>query len=365
MDHRHHALRLLVLAGLCCAVFAARAAGLPPEALQAATAALAATRGSADPRLYARAEAQLAALRAAAPGHPRLAALEAWMEMSRHRFAAALDHCEDALQTDPAEPIALALRADALTELGRYDEALAATQRLLDRAAPLVGLPRASHLRFLFGDTDGAVALAERALALAPPGHPEHAWLSGDLATLRVQQGRARAAIDLLEALPPRTPRERAWLARALLAAGDTEGAAGQWRLAHAVEPLPEYALALWKLSRARGDRREETRMARLLDGQARLDALQGGLGNRDFIEYQARAGRLADAEALARAEWQRRPDVYSDAQLAWVLGLAGQSAEAERYARRAQRLGTGERQFGEWLAGLASASPTQLGARP
>lgn len=337
---------MLPLLGACVAAVAAQPAAVPQEA---ATAALQATRGSADPRVHRRAEQELARLVTADPENPRALALQAWLEMSRHRFAAALGFAGRALAADPAEPIALALRVDALTELGRYDEAIEAAQVLAGRAPPVVVYPRIAHLRFLHGDLEGAIEMARRALAHVPAGHADRRWLTGDLGRLLIEDGRAQAAVELLRALPPATAEEHAWLARALRAAGESAAAAEHWRLAHGLAPAAEYALALWELARERGDARERTRYARLLAGQARLDALQGGLSNREFIEFHGLDGNLPAAHELARAEWARRPDIFSAAQLAWVLRRMGRDAEADGYQRVATRLGTRSRDLAKW----------------
>lgn len=348
-----------IAVGACAAAAAADPA---PQRLQTATLAVSASRGSVDPQVHARAEQEVAGIAAVSAEHPRVRALQGWLEMSRHRFAAALDGVERALAVDPGEPIALALRVDALTELGRYDEALAAAQALADHEPPVVAYPRASHLRFLHGDLDGAIELARLALQHAPAGHADHAWLTGDLANLLVESGQAQAAIELLRSLPPRTAQEHAWLARAMLAAGDSAAAASQWRTAHALVPMPEYALALWKLARDRGDAREQARYKRLLQGQARLDAVQGGLSNRDFIEFHALDGKLARANELARAEWERRPDIYSAAQLAWVLRAMRREGEAAELSRNAMRLGTRSLDLARWLGADA---PAPVAIRP
>lgn len=278
--------------------------------------------------------------------------------MSLHRFAEALERCERALSHDSAEPLALALRADALTELGRYDDALAAVQILLDRNAPLAAYPRAAQLRFLHGDIAGALELAQQALDMTPPKHPEHAWLARDFARLLLQAGRVDEAKNVLLALPAVSAADHGLLARVLQAAGDTEGAAAHWQLAYGVTPMPEYGVALWKLAIERGDEREVRRLTRLLDGQSRLDAAQGGLAARNFIEFFARSNRLAEAERLAREEWARRPDVYSEAQLAWVLQSAGRVDEAAEHARLARRLNTPDRDLIEWLSAIPAIGP-------
>lgn len=345
----HCAIWTLCLLSACGTAVAAQTATPPLEA--AATAALQASRGSADPLVHQRAQAAVARLAAAAPESARALALQAWLDMSRHRFAAALVQIERALAADAAEPVALALRVDALTELGRYDEAVDAAQRLADRAPPPVAYPRVAHLRYLHGDLAGAIELTRLALAGLADGHADRRWLTGDLANLLIEDGHAQDAVDLLRALPPASAQEHGWLARALRAAGDPVAAAGQWRLAHRLSPAAEYALGLWEVARERGDARERTRYGRLLAGQARLDMLQGGLSNRDFIEYHGLEGNLAAAHELAQAEWARRPDLFSAAQLAWVLRRMGRADEADDHARLATRLGTRSRELARWLA--------------
>lgn len=360
------ALRGLLLAAMLCLALDCAAAAPRAESIESATRVLQATRGNSDPQVYERAERQLADLQASTPDDARVIALGAWMSMARHRFAAALEQAERALSRDPAEPIALALRVDALTELGRYDEAVSAAQTLADRAAPLAAYPRIAQLRFLHEDLAGAIELARQALALVPQGHPEQAWLRGDLARLLVESGQPPAAVELLQALPPRSAQEHAWLARAQLAAGQREAATAHWRQAQALLPMPEYGLALWKLARERGDEREMARYARLLRGQARLDAAQDGLANRDFIEFHALDGRPEQAYALALAELQRRPDIFSEAQLSWVLAKLGRAAQAAQFADRARRLRTQSHELARWLTdGPAAANSPKLAGRP
>ncbi len=363
--------RLLLVATLCatadCAAADRRVDSVDfVDSVETATRALQAARGSADPQVHERAGRQLAALQAHAPDDPLVISLGGWMDMGRHDFASALERAERALARDPAQPIALALRVDALTELGRYDEAVSAAQTLADRAAPLAAYPRIAHLRFLHGDLTGAIELAQQALALAPQGHAEHGWLTGDLARLLVDSGQAQAAVELLQPLRPRTAQTHAWLAQALQAAGNREAATAHWREARALLPLPEYGLALWKLARERHDERETVRLSRQLRAQAKLDAAHGSLARRDFIEFHALDGRPEQAHALALAELQRRPDIFSEAQLSWVLDKMNRPAEAVRFAERARRLGTQSRELAHWLAGLpATDVSAQAGYLP
>jgi adenylate cyclase len=103
--------------------------------------------------------------------------------------------------------------------LGRTEEALAAARLVLERAGqelerhpenPYAAFAAASALAAL-GDREGAVRLAERALALAPDEHP----VQFNVACVHAVLGEAERAIDLLErAMPGASAHRWAWLAQ-------------------------------------------------------------------------------------------------------------------------------------------------------
>ncbi|HMV63506.1 MAG TPA: hypothetical protein PKE01_09220 [Rhodocyclaceae bacterium] len=320
-----------------------------------ATRALDATRGSADPARYAAADKALAELSASAPDAPHVKVLRAWQQMARHRFQEALVLTDAALNAIPADPLALALQADALTELGRYDEAVEAVQTLLDRSPAVVGFPRAAQLRFIRGDLEGAAELTARALSRAEPGSRNARWLTRELARFEVLTGNVQGALSRLDAASVLEPEDHAARAHVLLIAGQTEAARMAWQRAFDAVPQAEYALPLWKLARARDDRREAGRLGRYLDALARLDP--EGLSNRTLIEYFGLGGRPAEALRLARAELRRRPDIYGHAQLAWTLNLAGLHADAREHGALALSTGCRDPELLRWLDDPATGS--------
>lgn len=344
--------------GLPVAVAAAASSETLDAKITLATQALDATRGSADPARYALADQRLAELRALTPDAPQLPALQAWQQMGRHLFREALALAEAALSVKPADPLALALRADALTELGRYDEAVDAVEVLLDRSSEVIGFPRAAQLRFIHGDLAGATELTARALGRTRPGSANARWLSRELARLESLAGHTRGALALLATLANPDAEDHATQARVLMAAGQTDAAQVAWQQAFDAVPQAEYALPLWKLARTHGQHRDAGRLGRLLDASARLD--RDGLSNRAFIEYFGLSGRPDEALRLARAELLRRPDIYGHAQLAWALGLAGQDGEAGREAALALRTGSQDPELWRWLKNPAETEPFQ-----
>ena len=94
-------------------------------------------------------------------------------QLGRHEFAEALETAATAIDLAPTRSPAKAIRVDALVEPGRYEEAIEATEELLALGVDLASLARASYLRELHGNLDGALA-AMRQAALLPALAPEN-----------------------------------------------------------------------------------------------------------------------------------------------------------------------------------------------
>jgi tetratricopeptide (TPR) repeat protein len=334
----------------------ARRASSLETRLEDTTVALDRLRGNLDPGAHAVVASQVARLADEAPAHPRVLALRAWLEMNNHRFAEALALAERALAVAPREPVAQALRADALTELGRYEEAVAAVDALGEAGASVPAVLRVGHLRRLHGDLAGALEVVDAALRRSPASHPDHAWLVRELAALSWHDGAPERALGLLQGLPENDVEALMLRARMVEAGGQLASARALWQRAAEAAPLPGALLGLWRTS---ADPAERRRLAHRLEGMARLDEAQGGLARRDYVEFFARSGRLPAAEELARREYQRRPDVFSAGQLAWVLALAGQRGEAGERAREAARLGSRDHDLQVQIALALAPAPT------
>jgi tetratricopeptide (TPR) repeat protein len=266
---------------------------------------------------------------------PRADALNAWRLLILHRFDAALAAARRAQASGSDALLATLSEADALLELGRYQDAERAVQTLLDHHYGSAALARASHLRRLSGDLPGAMEMAATAVRLsATPS--DRAWLTLDWAELHLYAGQAQEALALASSAVTQLPVPALALqARAQQALGATRAALALYRKAAASGPRAELEVEILKLAQREGDRALVARTTRLLEGMARLAANDGG-ERRAFIEFHLLRDELAAATALARAEWQQRPDIYSAAHLAWVLFRADRRDEAAVYAARA-----------------------------
>jgi tetratricopeptide (TPR) repeat protein len=309
-----------------------------------AQAALLRAGASADPRDALQARDLVQRALSAKPEDPRAWVFAAWDEMNRHRFSAALASIDRAHALGPASIISLGLESDALVELGRYDQALDRVQRMLDIDPGLPALSRAAHLRFLHGDTEGAVELLH-APVLGRAGPRERAKVVLQQAELYLHLGQvqaAEAAAVRAEQLLPGNAQPLAMHARIAEAGGRPDEALALYLQAQNVLPSPEYALGAWQMARKLGERKVEKRQQALLEGMARLDEAQGGMYRRVFIEFfGAQPRRLRDAQRLARLDLAERPDVYAHAWLAWTLLADGERNAAAPHIAKALRLGT------------------------
>jgi len=311
---------------------------------QLAEALLARSRVSADPRDASRAEALTARALSLAPKDARAWNLKAWTEITAHRFGAALAAARKAQSLGAASAVNLGLQSDALTELGRYREALAATQAMLDRFPGLPAYSRAAHLRFLHGDLEGAVALMRQAARAGRPRSEQTAWVLAQLSELYLHQGKIELAEQSAQAalaIYPILPQGEAQLARVREAQGRFADALDLYRRAAQAQPRPEIVFPLWQLARRLALQAEAARQAELLKALARLDE-KPGLSRRVLALFFAeQVAGVEVAERLARQDLDSRPDIYSHDTLGWVLYRAGKFAQARRHAQAALRLGT------------------------
>ncbi|MGH9011809.1 MAG: tetratricopeptide repeat protein [Acidimicrobiia bacterium] len=161
-------------------------------------------RATGNPSLYPNAEGALdRSLLLRPDGNVAALAGRGALANARHDFAAGLRFADEASALDSADPGVAAVRGDALIELGRYDEAFDAYQRLVDLAPGIASYTRSGYALDLQGDVAGATrslqlalgeAFAPQDLAFTNFSLGELAWNSGDLDTARRHYQRAAGA---------------------------------------------------------------------------------------------------------------------------------------------------------------------------
>ena len=312
---------------------------------------LARARETADPTFFTRAADALGRSQALEPDRPTTLTGLGLLALARHDFSAALDHGNRAHQLDPASPDALGVIVDANVELGRYDEAAAAAQQMVDQRPALASLARVSYLRELMGDVPGAISAMTQA-ALAGAGSPaDTAYVEGLLGDLHLGRGdldKAEAAYLRATATVPGFGPAEVGLARVAAARDDLPAAIT--RLETIVTRLPQPAsVALLGDAYAAAGRDDDAvaqyELVRQIEALNRANGVSVDLELARFEADHARdpGARPEVAVEMARAAFTARPTVFGSDTLAWALRQAGRADEALTHARDAVRLGTAD----------------------
>ncbi len=270
--------------------------------------------------------------------------------LERHRFAEVAGFSREMLKIAPYDSWNWGTLGDALMELGQYDEAAEAYQKMMSLRPSQSSYNRASYYRWVMGDAEGAIAIMQQAIAAGSPAAENTAWCLVDLGNLYFKTGRLEQAAETyrtaLRTFPGYHP-AYAGLGRVEAAQGSYTEAIASYRQAQAVVPMPEYTAALAELYGRTGKTVESRRQLELLDVVDLMGSANNEKTNRNLALVFADEGRKLDrALELAQAELAVRGDVYTYDALAWALCRNGRYEEAERAAVKAIRFGTPEPAF-------------------
>lgn len=302
-------------------------------------------RATGDPALYPKAERELRRAVELDPANAAAVRGLAALAASRHRFAESLALAERALALEPGSASTHGLIGDASLELGRYERAFAAFDRMVRLKPTANAYARVSYARELLGDKEGAIEAMELAVDSSVGVAEPSAWsrtLLGNL--LHSTRRRAEANVRFREALMfvPGYPAALAGLAKLRVAEGDLEGAAGLYRRAAAATPVPDFPASLGDTLALLGRMPEAERAWRRAESLERLFAANGGRNLLETAEFDLNHDRnLRSALDRARRGRAERPSVEGDHVLAWALYKNGLCAEARRLSLRSFRLGT------------------------
>ncbi|MEA2573778.1 MAG: hypothetical protein QOH93_1076 [Chloroflexia bacterium] len=302
-------------------------------------------RETNDPAYYSEAEKSFKqALTIKADDYNSLAGLGA-LELSRHNFKTALEWGNKATQVLPDKAYAYGVIGDAQIELGNYDQAVMAFQKMVDLRPDLSSYARVSYARELHGDVDGAIQAMQQAIAAGGPAAENTAWCRVQLGHLYFTSNRldeaAKAYSDALAGYPGYL-HAQAGLAQVTWAQGKTAEAIDLYKRATASVPLPQYLSALGDLYACTGDKQEAAKQYDLVEYIYDLQRKGGVVVDIEQAAFYADHDmHLPEALQLAQTAASARNDVNTLDSLAWVLYKNGRYEEALNTQQRALRLGT------------------------
>lgn len=296
--------------------------------------------------------------------------------MAEHRFEDAYNWAQKALAVGSGDPSPWAIAGDALADVGDYQNAAEAYSKLKSmygsedeqRAISYQRESRLSFLRFIAGDTQGAIQLMLSAVQIATETQmpaENIAWSDYQLGEEYFQTGEiARAEGAYLAALHlyPGYYRALAGLAEVRSAQGNNREAAELYKKAIAAVPYPKYAAALGDVYQTLGESDKAQKEYKLVEFIGHLSEINQQIHNRDLALFYADHGmKLEQAVTLARKELEVRQDVYTWDVLAWALFKHGESKEATTALSHALSQGTKDPQLffhaGMIYAGLGDSA--------
>ncbi len=298
-------------------------------------------RTSSDPGYYLNAKACADVALDLMPSNRAATNLVGIVLVNEHKFDEARDLAQQILNRAPMDMMALGTLSDAYLEVGRYDEATSAAQKMMDLKPSLPSYTRASYLAWLRGDEKTALENIHEAIdAGKDPKDPEpRCWVMVQAAMIFWHKGDylgADAGFKAALKECPEYPPALVGVGRVALGLGDFEHARSALELAFKGSPL---AATAWLLGDARagaGDAKGAE------EAYAKLVKIGRSTDRRTLASFWATKDEEHDeALSLVEAEKKVRDDIYTEDALAWALYRLRRFAEARAAIDKANALGT------------------------
>jgi len=274
--------------------------------------------------------------------------------MGEHRFSDAVTYAQKALSLGSGDLSPFAIVGDANADMGDYERAAIAYSRL-DVSGELAADPhnvyvrdsRTSYLKFVSGDTRGAIRLMQSAVAAGTEARlpaENLAWLYYELGEYESQAGDVAAANSAYLTALTIHPGDY----RAMVGLGKLRGNQGRYaeaiklyQSAVAVVPMPMYVAELGDMYTKAGNSAEAKKQYQLVQYIGLLGHINQVLHNRDLALFYADHDiKLDEALTLAHKEFEVRHDIYTWDALAWTLYKNGKYQEASEAMDHALRPG-------------------------
>jgi tetratricopeptide (TPR) repeat protein len=328
-------------------------------ALALADALLRQTRVAGNPGLALRAEQVLTRVLTDDPSNYDANRILGALYLSEHRFRDAVKTGERNQAVRPYDPVNYGVIGDGHLELGEYDEAFDAFDRMVTLRPSAAAYARVAYARELQGNLAGAIASMKLAADATSADDPEAlAWTHAQIGDLYLAMDKlyeAKQEFSVASHAFPGHPFAVVGYARALDAEGDLTGALALLQGLARISPTPDVAARTGDLLERLGRHAEAEGQYALAETGWRVDAPDP----RNLARFLAEHGRrLDEAVAVAETTEAARHDIFTEDALAWAYFKSGRPDAAAKAIALALRTGTADRAIRAHAAEIAAAVP-------
>lgn len=301
-------------------------------------------RETGDFAVNSKAEAAVARALEISPNDGTARKLQASLALTFHRFSDALGLGTKLIAEFPSDAFAYGVLTDANAELGNYDAAVAAAQKMVDLKPNTASYARVAHLRSLYGDHEGAVEMFKSAARTADPFDKEaQSWCLVQLGDELWKNGKypeAERVYDEALRVFPNFYLATAAKGKIRAAQGDLAGAEKLLIEAQYRVPNVESAILLGAVYTLSGQTEMADQQAKLVEAVEEKLAVAGDQKQLALF-WADRDIRLVEALAISEKEYGARKDIYTADVYAWCLYKNGRYEEAKKIIQEAMRLKT------------------------
>jgi tetratricopeptide (TPR) repeat protein len=303
------------------------------------------TRVTGNAGLTQRAERVLQTALREDPGNYDALRMQGSLYLSQHRFAEAVVAAEKCRAQRPEDAVNYGVLGDAHLELGDYDAAFDAFDRMMQLRPGAASYARVAYARELQGNLPGALQAMQLAADASEGGDVEAiAWYHAQVGELYLKMDRPGEAVREFSTAShafPGHPFAVTGYAKALEAIGKHSEARALLEDLVSKAPTPEVHARLGDLFAAEGRAKDAERQYALAEAAWRSDAPEP----KNLARFLAERGRKIDeAVAIAEDAAKSRHDIFTEDALAWAYFKAGRIEDARRAIRLALRTGSRDR---------------------
>lgn len=272
-------------------------------------------------------------------------AFKASVQLSLHHFSDALITGKKAQTINPDNAFIYGVLCDANVELGNYDEAVKMSDKMQSLRPGLESYSRASYLREIYGNNQGAIEAMKLAVQAGLPGSEEASWAGNTMSHLLENTGDLVHAEEISNIVLTQRPSyafATDALGRIALAKGEYDKAIKYFE--SAIEGMPEFSFYenMAEAYAAKGNQAKSTEIYKSVLTMLNEDAQSGHYADLELANVYIKLGDYDNALKHAETEYKRRPaNIDVNTVMAWVYYKKGNATEAKKYMDVALRTGT------------------------